>query len=84
MAVVQLGLAMMPRLRRTSSPLISGTTRGTLSSMRNAEELSITTAPAWTASGANFFEMEAPALNRATSTPAKEFSRNSCTGICSP
>ncbi len=44
MAVVQLGLE-MSFLPFTVAWLISGTTRGTLGSMRKAEELSITTGP---------------------------------------
>ena len=39
--------------------------------MRKAEELSTTTAPAFTAMGANFLEMPPPAENSAMSTPAK-------------
>ena len=46
MIVVQLGLAITPRGRtKASSALHSGTTRGTSSSMRKADELSIITAP---------------------------------------
>ena len=45
MAVVQFGLAMMPLCHFTSEALISGTTSGTLLSMRKALELSTTTAP---------------------------------------
>jgi len=71
MAVVQLGLAMMPRWRFTSPALISGTTSGTASSMRKALELSRTTQPALAASGANTLEMLAPALNKAISMPPK-------------
>ena len=55
-----------------SAALISGTTSGTLSSCRNALELSTTTQPALAAIGANSFEMLPPALNSAMSTPAKE------------
>jgi hypothetical protein len=40
--------------------------------MRNAEELSTTTAPDLTARGANSREVFAPALKSATSIPAKE------------
>ena len=39
--------------------------------MRKAEELSTTTAPAFTAAGANSRLREAPALNRAMSMPLK-------------
>ena len=45
--VVQLGLAMIPlRASATASGLTSLTTSGTSGSMRQAEELSMTTAPA--------------------------------------
>ena len=52
MIAAQFGLAMIPWWRAISSGLISGTTSGTAGSMRNAEELSITTAPLRTAIGA--------------------------------
>src|ERR1035438_4380018 len=71
-AVVQFGLAMMPLCHLQSAALISGTTSGTASSMRNALELSTTTQPALTAMGANSFEMLPPALNSAISIPLKE------------
>ena len=57
--------------------LISGITSGTFGSMRKAEELSITTAPALTAIGANLREMLPPAENSAMSTPSKERSVSS-------
>ncbi len=69
MMVEQLGLAMMPRCARTASGLISGTTSGTAGSMRNAEELSTTTAPCCTASGAKRLEVLPPAEKSAMSTP---------------
>lgn len=84
MAVVQLGFAMIPLCHRTSSALISGTTRGTASSIRNALELSTTTHPAWAARGANSREMAPPALNRAISIPLNEFLVNSLTSIAAP
>ncbi len=65
----------MPLCSRMRLALISGITSGTFGSMRKAEELSMTTAPALTATGANFREMPPPAENSAISTPAKEFSR---------
>ena len=40
--------------------------------MRKADELSMTTAPARCAIGANCFAVPAPALKKARSTPAKE------------
>src|SRR5476649_775015 len=51
--------------------LISGTTSGTAGSVRKAELLSTTTAPAFTAMGAYCLEMPLPAQNKAMSTPAK-------------
>ena len=70
--VVQLGLAMMPRGRtNASSALHSGTTRGTSSSMRKADELSIITAPYLVMVSANSLEVPAPALVKAMSTPLK-------------
>src|SRR3954447_5611686 len=60
-------------------PLISGITSGTFGSMRNADELSITTAPAFTAAGANLRDAELPAENSAISTPSKERSVSSST-----
>src|SRR3954462_9243558 len=62
-----------------ASGLISGTTSGIASSMRNAEELSTTTAPFDTAIGPNFFEVELPAENRARCTPSNDFSVSSVT-----
>ena len=64
--------------------LISGTTSGTSGSMRKAEELSTTTAPAFTAIGANFLEMPLPAENSAISTPLNERSVSSSMTIFSP
>src|SRR6266576_4127997 len=67
----QFGLAMIPLWRAISSGLISGTMSGTAGSMRNAEELSITTALLRTAIGANSRAVLLPAENSAMSTPAK-------------
>src|SRR5262245_5926446 len=47
--------------------------------MRNADELSTTTVPALTATGANFFDVPLPAENKPMSTPAKLPSVSSCT-----
>ena len=80
----QFGLAMMPLCSRMRPALISGITSGTFGSMRKAEELSITTAPALTAVGANFREMPPPAENSAISTPSNEFSVSSSITILSP
>src|SRR6267378_3263901 len=57
--------------------LISGITSGTFGSMRKADELSTTTAPALTAMGVNFLEMPPPAENSAISTPSNELSSSS-------
>ncbi len=51
-AATQLGTATMPRWPSSACSLTSGTTSGTAGSMRKADELSITTAPASTAAGA--------------------------------
>src|SRR5688500_7195425 len=73
----------MPRWPRRASGLISGTTSGTLASMRNAEELSTTMVPAPAALGANSRDTEAPAENRARSIPSQEASFTSRTSISS-
>ena len=80
----QFGTAMMPLCSRMRLALISGITSGTFGSMRNAEELSITTAPALTAAGENFREVPAPAENNAMSTPSNDFSVSSSITILSP
>jgi hypothetical protein len=54
-----------------------GITSGIFGSIRKADELSITTAPAFTATGENFLEIPLPAENRAISTPSNEFSVSS-------
>lgn len=56
-----------------SPGLISGITRGTFGSIRKAEELSTTTAPAAAAMGANFLLIEPLAENSARSTPEGRF-----------
>ena len=72
MAVVQLGLAMMPLWFLILCPLISGTTSGTWSLALKADELSTTMAPEFTAMGTNSLEMDAPALKKARSVSVKE------------
>ena len=68
--VVQLGLAMMPlRASAMACGLTSETTSGTSGSIRNAEELSTTTAPASANFGARARDVVAPAENSATSRP---------------
>ena len=70
--VVQLGLAMMPLGRSAAAwPLTSDTTSGTSGSMRQAEELSMTTAPAAATLGASSLEVAPPAENRTMSRPEK-------------
>jgi hypothetical protein len=80
----QLGTAMMPLCSRMRRALISGITSGTSASIRNAEELSMTTAPAFAAVGENLRETELPAENSARSTPAKEPSVSSSMTISCP
>ena len=68
--VVQFGLAMMPFGGLAARcPLTSATISGTSGSMRNAEELSITIAPASANFAANALDEVAPAENRAMSSP---------------
>jgi hypothetical protein len=80
----QLGTAMMPLCSAIRRPLISGMASGTLGSMRKAEELSITTAPALTAIGENFRDTPLPAENSAISTPSKESAPSCSMVIVSP
>ena len=83
--VVQFGLAMMPLARRAMAcGFTSETTRGTSGSMRHAEELSMTTAPAAANFGARAREPAAPAENRAMSSPAGRPSSASSTTISAP
>src|ERR1700730_14377573 len=84
MMAAQLGLAMMPLCSRTLSGLISGTTRGTPASMRNADELSTTTAPLLTATGAKRFDVELPAENNPMLTPLNPSSVSSRTATGFP
>jgi hypothetical protein len=68
--VVQLGLATMP-LGRSSRAwgLTSETTSGTSGSIRQAEELSTTVAPAAATIGASSLAVPFPAENRTMSRP---------------
>src|SRR5438105_13386727 len=69
--VEQLGLAMIPFGIRASAPAFtSGTTSGTSGSMRQALELSTTTAPARAAIGLYSRLTSAGVLDRTISTPA--------------
>src|ERR1700736_1352649 len=81
---VQFGTAMMPLCSLMRLALTSGITSGTFGSMRKADELSMTTAPVFTAMGENFREMPPPAENSAISTPSKELSLSSSIVICCP
>ncbi len=68
--VVQFGLAMMPLGRSAmASGLTSETTSGTSGSPRQAEELSITTAPAAATLGASSREVAPPAEKITMSRP---------------
>jgi hypothetical protein len=68
--VVQLGLATMPLRMWSRSPgLTSETTSGTSGSMRQADELSMTTAPAAATRGARPSDVVLPAENSTTSSP---------------
>ncbi len=69
--VVQFGFATMPfGMDRRAWALTSTTTRGTSGSLRHAEELSMTMAPAAASTGASSREVVAPAAMRTTSSPA--------------
>ena len=80
----QFGTAMMPLCSAMRPALISGITRGTFGSIRKADELSMTTAPAFAAIGENRLEMLLPAENSAMLTPSNERSLSSSTTIRCP
>ncbi|CAM5733798.1 hypothetical protein SFUMM280S_09874 [Streptomyces fumanus] len=68
--VVQFGLAMMPLGRlATACGFTSDTTSGTSGSRRQAEELSITTAPCEATFSASALEVAPPAENSTMSRP---------------
>jgi hypothetical protein len=68
--VVQFGLATMPLpMWSSASGLTSETTSGTSGSMRHADELSTTSAPAAAKRGDHSREVPPPALKSATSKP---------------
>ena len=80
--VVQFGLAMMPlRASRTAPGLTSLTTSGTSGSIRQAEELSMTIAPAAANRGACSLDVEPPAENSAMSMPDRSAVSASSTTI---
>src|SRR5699024_12614891 len=73
--VVQFGLAIIPLAGFCAAcGFTSATTRGTSGSLRYAEELSTTVAPAAANTGAHCLEVEPPAENRAISTSATDSS----------
>ena len=86
--VVQFGLAMMPflrdRLATSLAKLTSLTTSGTSGSLRKADELSMTIAPAAANRGACTRDIVAPAENNAMSTPLGSAVSASSTSICCP
>jgi len=83
--VVQLGLAMMPlRISPIAPGLTSLTTSGTSGSMRQALELSMTTAPASAKRGARTFDVAPPAENRAMSMPVRSAAAASSTRMSRP
>ncbi len=84
MMVEQFGFAIIPWWCAQASGLISGITSGTAGSMRNAEELSTTTAPACAARGPYVFEIPPPALKNAISISAKLSSVSSFTSTSRP
>ena len=76
---MQFGLAMICLLpafnaSNASSGLISGTTSGTSSSMRKAEELSMSTVPYLVICSANRLDVPAPAEAKAMSMPSNDTS----------
>ncbi len=82
--VEQFGFAIRPECVRAAWGFTSATTSGTPSSMRKAEELSTTTAPAAMACGAHSRERVAPAEKIAMSIPSKLCGPTACTGISRP
>ena len=72
-AVEQFGLATMPFLRKPSRAwaFTSGTTSGTSGSIRQVDELSITTAPWATIFGDHSFDTALPADIKQMSVPLK-------------
>ncbi len=83
--VVQFGLATIPfGIDPRASSLTSLTTKGTSGSIRHAEELSITIAPAAAKRGASSREPGAPQENSAKSSPAGSAAAASSTVKSSP
>ena len=68
--VVQFGFATIPLgIERSADGFTSATTKGTSGSMRHADELSMTTAPAAATFGASSRDVSAPAEKNTTSRP---------------
>ena len=83
--VVQFGLAMIRFFASaTSSGFTSETISGTSGFMRQADELSITIAPAFAYFSASARDVVAPAENNTTSSPCGSASAASSTTICWP
>ena len=84
-SVVQLGFEIIPRERFfVSCGFTSGTTSGTSESIRNAPELSTTTAPRETAIGAHSAETSSGTSNIATSMPSNASEVRATTVSSSP
>ena len=82
--VEQFGFATMPSCSAASASLTPATTSGTPGSMRHCDELSTTTAPRATASGASCAEVPPPAEKSAMSTPSKASGVATSTGQSRP
>jgi hypothetical protein len=83
--VVQFGFATMPfGIDRSASGLTSETTSGTSGSLRHADELSITIAPAAAATGASAREVDPPAEKNTMSSPEKSAVAASSTMTSTP
>ena len=84
-SVVQFGLEIIPLGRFfISFGLTSGTTRGTFLSIRNAPELSTTTAPRAAAIGAHSAEISSGTSNIAISIPSNASGERATTVNSSP
>src|SRR5215213_7896066 len=83
--VVQLGLATIPSGWSAAAwGLTSASTSGTSGCMRQALELSTTTAPRSAATGAHSREMPPPAEKKARSAPSNTSGARAWTSTCSP
>ena len=82
--VEQFGFETMPWCEAAASAFTSGTTSGTSGSMRKALDLSTTTQPRATASGANARDVEPPAEKSARSKPSSASGVSSRTSSSDP